>query len=95
MDSYKVLVPNLARRDDRWLLCAGVLLGQGVPLTHIERFVAHDGAYYRDTGAIAHSAKQNMDLAGLFTAAVITVATNAPMKRIKGANSDRDRVPSQ
>lgn len=58
MDRYKVLVPNLERREDRWLVCAGVLLGQGVPKAQIERFYAHDGANYRDSQDIAHEANE-------------------------------------
>ena len=54
MDNYKVVVRNLARRDDRWLVAYGILLGQGVPSGHIERFIAHDGANYRSSEEIAH-----------------------------------------
>ena len=48
MNKYKVVVPNLARREDRWLLCLGALLSQHVPEQHIERFIAHDGDNYPD-----------------------------------------------
>ena len=59
MRDYKIIIQNLARRQDRYHVAVGVLLGQGVSLTHIERFNAHDGAMYCDTGAIAHQASIN------------------------------------
>ena len=59
MNDYKVIIQNLARRPDRYHVAVGVLMGQGVPLTHVERFDAHDGSLYWNTGSIAHQASVN------------------------------------
>lgn len=59
MDNYKVIIQNLARRADRYHVAVGVLIGQGVPPTHIERFDAHDGALYWNTRIISHQANVN------------------------------------
>ena len=54
MEFYKVVVRNLARREDRWLVAYGILLGQGVSPWDIERFIAHDGANYQSSIEIVH-----------------------------------------
>ena len=47
MNGYKVIVPNLDRRPDRWKWCVKNLLEQGVPRDKIERFSAFDGLDYK------------------------------------------------
>ena len=44
---YKVIVPNLDRRPDRWRCCRGILLEQGTPRDKIERFSAFDMLEFR------------------------------------------------
>lgn len=53
MSRYRVITPNLLRRRDRWLVFAGTMIGQGVPPSRIQRFIAHDGDFYPD-GETAH-----------------------------------------
>lgn len=40
---YRVIIPNLDRRPDRWRWCLETLLEQGTPKDSIERFSAFDG----------------------------------------------------
>lgn len=41
-----MVVANLDRRRDRWLVVWGFLTGQRTPPAHIERVSAYDGSYY-------------------------------------------------
>ena len=47
MSEYKVIVPNLDHRPDRWQWCRKVLLEQGVPPGKIERFSAYGVLEFR------------------------------------------------
>lgn len=49
MNQYRVIIPNLERREDRWYVCLGALLAQGVNPDLIERFPAHDGLNYESS----------------------------------------------
>lgn len=57
MDRYNTVIPNLARRDDRWYTCLGALLALDYNPNRLYRFSAHDGNEYesyehaRDTAA--------------------------------------------
>lgn len=46
MNDFKIIVPNLKRRPDRWFTCLGYLLAQGIPDRIIEYWEAHDGSDY-------------------------------------------------
>lgn len=54
---FKLLLPNLDRRPDRFLLCVGVLIGQGTPQHLIDRHIACDGAKYKNSVDVASEAK--------------------------------------
>ena len=58
---YQVIVPNLERRTDRWLLCLGALLGQGVSPERIIRFCAHDGRDYSTVEEARDAALRQFD----------------------------------
>ena len=47
MNEYKVILPNLDRRPDRWQFSLELLLAQGVPRDKIERFPAFDVLEFR------------------------------------------------
>ena len=62
MSNYKVVIPNLAGREDRFNLCMGHLLAQGVPPEHIRRFFAHDGKHYTDAKHITNYVVADLEL---------------------------------
>ena len=52
MTNIFVVVPNLDRRPDKWMVCRERLLMQGIPDTHIIRYPAIDGReYYNENDA--------------------------------------------
>lgn len=48
MNDFKVIVPNLDRRLDRWYACVGALRARRIPDNRIHRFSAHDGEAYNN-----------------------------------------------
>ena len=58
---YKVLIPNLLKREDRFLFCVGILVGQGHNPLHIEQHIALDGSHFRNSADIAYMAKEQFN----------------------------------
>lgn len=61
MNDFKIIVPNLKRRPDRWFTCLGYLLAQGIPDRIIEYWEAHDGSDYESVHEARTAASKEFD----------------------------------